>query len=90
LAVIRKLLLRPGALENLDGFVEPRAALLEWQAGRAAKPCVAASQAAFQAPIGENVHFGNGASKAHGVLERQGKERNPEADAFGALRGCGK
>ena len=48
------------------------------------------AQAAFQAPVCQDVSFSDHARQAHGIFERQRVQGGAKADAFGALRRCGK
>ena len=53
--MIGKGILGERQLENVDCLVVARAALLERQARSSEEPSMAASQAAFQTAIGENI-----------------------------------
>src|SRR5262249_29377199 len=86
LALVRKAIVRPGADQNVDGFVVPRPAFFERDIRWAEEPSMPAPQAAFEASVGKDVGLGDLPSKAHGVFERKRKEGHSKANAFCPLR----
>src|SRR5438046_10643067 len=47
---------------------------------------MAAADATFEAPVGEDIGFGNFAGQDHGIVQRQRMAERAEAEIAGALR----